>query len=475
MGKRIIRIFGVLLLAVLFSISYASAEGDLSISIRPLEDALIDSYTIGDSALLSIKIENTSMGQRGITLEEALYQPDIPAFPKISQVIVPPDGTIVLPASWELEVYETTPPGRYSYSVKVIENGETIALDSFEFFVYGTLDTFDYIRLRLCYDAQCNEKGDLFTPGDSPIYLKAYSPEEAEFTGLLNMPDGSIRDLIFTGDKAQISFNAIGTYTAAVTASKEDYESYATTIEFRVRLSEPVIIDSRSQEQIPVESTIFNAGPTELTGYLIMKIQKQVDGEWQDYREIVNEFAANNPRTINPNEKLNLADIFNSKNYMAEEGSFRLNAEFVDGTGEVIKTKTGYLSEFAYFSAFPSTLSSSTILKQEWVSETSYKVDVEGTDGTEGYTEIESAREPKAVIIDGRTLEKGREWFYEDGKIKIYYEHSKREIVIEFGEEEEPEPVFDWRYLLVAIMVVVVLILFFVAIHYLFPKEPTPY
>ncbi len=207
--------------------------------------------------------------------------------------------------------------------------------------------------------------------------------------------------------------------------------------------------------KLALNSYIENLDSEPLQGYLIITTEKQINEKWQEHKEIMNDFRDGNLRTIQPYEKLNIRDIFNNKNYVAEEGIFRLRAEFIDNNGKTIETQKGLLVEFAYFNVSLPVQTNSNILKQEWTSETSYKIQVDGEDGTSGFLEIKSEEEPKSIIFDGIELEKNKDWFYKEGIIKIQYKHSKHEIIIEFEK---------YNYVRTTVIIICLVIIIIVAI-----------
>jgi hypothetical protein len=220
------------------------------------------------------------------------------------------------------------------------------------------------------------------------------------------------------------------------------------------------------EEKPAVKSYIENLGTQVLQGYLMMTVEKQVGGEWTEDEVVVDDLADGTLRAIYPYEKLNLRDIFNSREYVAGgEGVYRLEVELVGKSGGAIKTKSGYLSALIYFSVFPPTQSNSDVSGQEWLSETKFKVELEGEEGTDGYVEIEVMEEPKSLEFDGRTLEKGKEWFYEGGKVKVYYKHSKHVLIVDFGEEEVETAAFEGGSLFGIVVAVFMLFLGILLVH----------
>lgn len=95
------------------------------------------------------------------------------------------------------------------------------------------------------------------------------------------------------------------------------------------------------------ESKIINEGNLQITGYLVMKVQKNIGGSWTDYQTIADETT---PRTVEPSPpgsyasgrdtQLKLDSIWNSANVRINEpGAYRAYASFNDATGQPIRNK----------------------------------------------------------------------------------------------------------------------------------------
>ena len=92
-----------------------------------------------------------------------------------------------------------------------------------------------------------------------------------------------------------------------------------------------------------VGSSISNFGSTNFSGYLMMKVQYNNSGVWQDVDTIVNDLNSGNERTIN-SSGLNLASIWNPNSWYTSNnnpGKYRVLSEFVDPEGNVLKNLDG--------------------------------------------------------------------------------------------------------------------------------------
>jgi len=193
-----------------------------------------DSYTIGDEVTLFLDIFNPSESEETYFLTESIYcVGESSPFPTIFSVSVPGRSTMSL-INTPLRVTETTPPCTFVYELGLIESGVSVALESFEIEVIGTLRTFDYFDVRSCKDEICSKISRVFELLDSRIYLKSFKTEGVDLIGTLTLPDTSTQTLTFTNNIAEIPITQTGTYSAEITASKEGYQDYTSYIEFKV-------------------------------------------------------------------------------------------------------------------------------------------------------------------------------------------------------------------------------------------------
>ena len=95
------------------------------------------------------------------------------------------------------------------------------------------------------------------------------------------------------------------------------------------------------------QSKLVNNEYFDLTGYLTIKIQKQIQGNWVDYQTIVN----NLQKTIPSNNLIKLDLIFNPTGFTpTEAGQYRVIAEFKDSNENILKTLDGELTASWEFS-----------------------------------------------------------------------------------------------------------------------------
>ncbi|MBL7147867.1 MAG: VCBS repeat-containing protein [Nanoarchaeota archaeon] len=102
-----------------------------------------------------------------------------------------------------------------------------------------------------------------------------------------------------------------------------------------------------------IKSKIQNTGTNNIQGYLLMKVEKLVEGFWQDYQIVVNDLQTSNLRTIEGNSYLALDLIWNPYNIVInEEGNFRVYVSLLDSNGNVINVIGGALENSYEFSVY---------------------------------------------------------------------------------------------------------------------------
>ncbi|MEA2036998.1 MAG: S8 family serine peptidase [Nanoarchaeota archaeon] len=95
------------------------------------------------------------------------------------------------------------------------------------------------------------------------------------------------------------------------------------------------------QFRVTQRSMIHNTGTIDITGYLLMKVQKRDDDwNWDDFSTIVDDLS---PRTIAPSKKLALDKVWAENGYYMpdEKGHFKVYVALRDQNGEVITTYDG--------------------------------------------------------------------------------------------------------------------------------------
>ena len=76
----------------------------------------------------------------------------------------------------------------------------------------------------------------------------------------------------------------------------------------------------------PLTTTMINYEDEDLSGNLLINIQKKQAGNWESYREIYNQSI-----TVPAGEEFNLLDLFNGLGIFIEEpGEYRVDLEFLD-------------------------------------------------------------------------------------------------------------------------------------------------
>ncbi|MDK2849806.1 MAG: hypothetical protein PWR32_473, partial [Candidatus Woesearchaeota archaeon] len=98
-------------------------------------------------------------------------------------------------------------------------------------------------------------------------------------------------------------------------------------------------------------SKVFNFGP-DFDAYLIMKVQYNNSGSWQDVETVIDDLSSQTLRTINTSG-LDLASIWNNVSWDTANnnpGVYRVYAELVDKNGNVLQNYDGsYLSAYSLF------------------------------------------------------------------------------------------------------------------------------
>ena len=99
------------------------------------------------------------------------------------------------------------------------------------------------------------------------------------------------------------------------------------------------------------QSILNNLGNNVINGYLLIKIEKEDNGEWRDYQVVIDDLNEQLERTISPKNFIKLDELFNLKNIkIVEGGAYRVVAELRDSNNEVIKTKKDELKAIWEFS-----------------------------------------------------------------------------------------------------------------------------
>ena len=94
-------------------------------------------------------------------------------------------------------------------------------------------------------------------------------------------------------------------------------------------------------------SVISNDGSTDFSGYLIMKIQENSTGTWQDVATIIDDLGNSTIRTVNSSD-LDLSLIWNPISWYTstqDAGTYRVHSEMVGPSGNVLSSSGGYLND----------------------------------------------------------------------------------------------------------------------------------
>ncbi|RLJ09483.1 MAG: hypothetical protein DRP15_03620, partial [Candidatus Aenigmatarchaeota archaeon] len=99
------------------------------------------------------------------------------------------------------------------------------------------------------------------------------------------------------------------------------------------------------EEQSPRESVLRNLGSTSFKGYLVMKVQRFVNGVWQDVGiPVVDDFATHNLRLFQSGSELYLNDTWLQagawNTSLNPNGTYRVHAELLDINGNVLLIST---------------------------------------------------------------------------------------------------------------------------------------
>ncbi|MFH1209287.1 MAG: FG-GAP-like repeat-containing protein [archaeon] len=135
------------------------------------------------------------------------------------------------------------------------------------------------------------------------------------------------------------------TYMAHVYQNEGNYNATVKIIE-----PENVLFSNTVNINVLPKSKIQNTGSYVIQGYLLMKIQKNINGVWQDYQVVVNDLQTGTIRTIQGNSYLALDTIWNPYNVMINQtGNYRVYAALLNGNGQVIGTMQGNLEDYYGF------------------------------------------------------------------------------------------------------------------------------
>jgi len=91
-------------------------------------------------------------------------------------------------------------------------------------------------------------------------------------------------------------------------------------------------------------SSLFDIGPTDTAGYLLMKIQRYFGGGWVDVETVLNDMSTNTSRWVKRYDYLTLDTLFNQWNTKkSENGTYRTYVSFNDKDGNILEDQLGNL------------------------------------------------------------------------------------------------------------------------------------
>jgi hypothetical protein len=271
-------VFGILLVLSM-SLAYAELE------VNAFSESEI--YIPGNLVQSYIFVKNNFSEAKNLTLYETLFTPySPPEYPFMTETeeinIEAGDFTFVnFP---EFNVSKTMIPGIYFLNVIILDlNGSKIYDDDFYLFeIANTSLVFEDINFQACIDADCESSLSVFF-NNSQIYVVADNREgylnNVTFTGNLTLPDNSTTILNFINNAALISSSLteqLGKYQARIVASKEGYEDYINTLEFKVVSQYPSEKDSLNY--VYFEKDAENAASC--LGNCLPGYQRAYDEDW---------------------------------------------------------------------------------------------------------------------------------------------------------------------------------------------------
>ncbi|RKY68521.1 MAG: hypothetical protein DRQ24_11590, partial [Candidatus Latescibacterota bacterium] len=135
-----------------------------------------------------------------------------------------------------------------------------------------------------------------------------------------------------------ITYISLGSFAGSSTANIQD-TSYD-WVRIRKYKSGVVVHDLGRQN---LGSKISNTGNTNFTGYLIMKVQYNNSGTWQDIDTIVDDLSDHNIRVVSQ-QGLDLSEIWNQESWYTDshdDGVYRVYVKFVDPSGNTLQFNDG--------------------------------------------------------------------------------------------------------------------------------------
>ncbi|MBN2101901.1 MAG: DUF2341 domain-containing protein, partial [Candidatus Aenigmarchaeota archaeon] len=120
---------------------------------------------------------------------------------------------------------------------------------------------------------------------------------------------------------------------------------------------EPVQRISYEEENMDY-AHLQDVGSTNMSGYLLVKIQQNSGGGWVDFATIINDISDSTTRTINTSIPLNITKLWNDiggwNTDRYQNGSYRIYASFLDPSGNVLYSDDrGYMTYIHNFTITP--------------------------------------------------------------------------------------------------------------------------
>lgn len=219
-------------------------------------------YGPGDTVLISAAFTSTENVRVDAIIDCLITgrkESAIPVFTSRSLTIPPGGGERV--TVYQEEVSATTLSDEYTAVCTLNVDGIVEDRKDATFIIEGTLDEFSYTPL-LCQDSECSRESLTFLQGDM-VYIRYFSSISGiSVRGSLTSPDGKARQIVLP---AEVRADQTGTYTLALSASKQGYKEMSTRTQFAVLKEEPNIVAGQPRVTAPPPAAP-SPTPTEASG-----------------------------------------------------------------------------------------------------------------------------------------------------------------------------------------------------------------
>ncbi|PIU72300.1 hypothetical protein COS79_03645, partial [Candidatus Woesearchaeota archaeon CG06_land_8_20_14_3_00_33_13] len=102
-----------------------------------------------------------------------------------------------------------------------------------------------------------------------------------------------------------------------------------------------------------LDTLLNNIGSTNISGYLLMKVQRNITGSWDDVNIIINDTNTSNIRTINSSDYLDIAEIWNENPWdtdSSQSGYYRAYVSLTSPNGTILENGiSGYINDIYTF------------------------------------------------------------------------------------------------------------------------------